>query len=64
MAKTINPNVEIFATIQGARKVFDKKDSPCDLLFHGGNYFVDTTKEHEEKCIISWPNLYTLVDRK
>lgn len=61
MAKTVNPQIDIFANIETARKAFDKVQSAHLLKTKNGfDYFVDKSKT----ALSEWPNLYILIDEK
>lgn len=62
--QTVNPNIDIFKTLESARRAFNRSKVACQLLesqFAGqGIWFVDRSKE----AIIEWPKHYILLDEK
>lgn len=64
MAKTMNKDIDIFATLRRAMGAFNRSEVPCQLLraYMGihKNYYVDKSKT----AIKEWPNLYTLIKEK
>lgn len=62
MAKTANPQIDIFSTLEKAQSAFDKCSVPCDLLYSKGykSWYLDRAKD----AIKEWPSLYTLVASK
>jgi hypothetical protein len=64
MAKTINSQIDIFTSLDKAKKQFDKETS-ADLLSarNFGNrldFYVDRSKS----ALKDWPKLYTLIESK
>lgn len=64
MAKTINPDIDIFEKLSTAKAAFEKSKVPCQLLeamtLGKATYFLDRSKE----AIKEWPSLYKLIDEK
>lgn len=64
MAKTINPQINIFGKQIQAEKEFIKTNKPCQMLESQIGkvkmYFIDYSKE----AIIDWPTKYTLLKEK
>lgn len=62
--KTINTNIQIFNTVEQAKRFFNKVDRPCHLLKarvgRAEVYFVDMAKEALE----AWPTKYELLNEK
>jgi len=68
MAKTANPNIQIFNNFNHAKRHFDKTQSPCELLecirgIAKGDFFTDQSKRGET-AFESWPEHYKLVESK
>jgi hypothetical protein len=64
MARTINPQIEIFTNLTKATNYFKKQADPCQLLesmvFGKATWFVDKSKQ----AIVEWPKHYTLLAEK
>jgi hypothetical protein len=64
MARTINPQIEIFNNVVKATKYFDNQTEPCQLLesivFGKATWFVDKSKQ----AIVEWPKHYTIINEK
>ena len=64
MAKTLNPEIDIFGNYPTALKAFEKSTVSCHLLEAtvGGKvtYFLDRRKT----ALQEWPNLYKLISEK
>ena len=64
MAKTINPQIDIFEKETSAVRAFNKSTVPCQLLsslFAGKTvWFLDRSKQ----AILDWPEHYKLVSEK
>ena len=62
MAKTINPDIDIFETEISAKKAFNKTTVPCHLLYVESmkNYFIDRSKT----ALTDWPKHYKLISEK
>lgn len=64
MAKTINPQIDIFTDPKTAERAFIKSEVPCHLLestFAGKPvWFIDRSKE----AVKDWPQRYKLILEK
>ena len=62
MAKTANPQIDIFDSPEKAQKAFNNSKVPCQLLYSNrySAYFIDRSK----KAIIDWPFHYELLKEK
>ncbi len=66
MAKTINPEIDIFQTLQQAERAYDKL-SVGSLLYSPSTkcYFVDKrTITDPESAFYNWPKQYTVARAK
>lgn len=68
--KTSNPNIDIFKTIEQAKKAYDKITTPAHLLqcvakgLGFGEYYVEILTPDEETAIECWPTHYKLIEQK
>jgi hypothetical protein len=62
MAKTINPDIDIFDNEAAAKKAFQKSKVSCHLLYVESqkDYFIDRSRT----ALNEWPNLYKLIEEK
>jgi hypothetical protein len=58
--KTINKNIDLFTNEKEALDSYNKRETPCQLLYSKGYWFIDTTKTAK----IQWPRKYKLIAEK
>lgn len=62
--KTVNPDIEMFSTLEKALKAFNKAPKGSALLQSGVTYFVDKAHETERSALLNWPTKYKLLKEK
>ena len=64
MAKTVNPDMDIFDTLAQAQRKFDKEPAPVALIQAREGFFIDRKGTGPDSAIEAWPKRYTLIDEK